>query len=126
MKRCAGLIILNSQGEYLLQMRDDTPGIASPLCWDFFGGGIEEGEDARQAAAREMLEEIGVEALSDELALDFSGMVNDVEEHLFRLSRTVEWGDFKVFEGAGAGFFTPAEIAKLPCSAPVGAYFASR
>jgi 8-oxo-dGTP pyrophosphatase MutT (NUDIX family) len=124
MHRCAGLLIQNSQGEYLLQMRDDTPGIVAPLHWDFFGGGVEEGEDTLMAAGREMQEELGIVASAGELELVWSKVVGEVEENIVRLKRTVEWGDFTVFEGAGAGFFTIEEIAKIPATPPVRAYYA--
>jgi 8-oxo-dGTP pyrophosphatase MutT (NUDIX family) len=125
MKRCACLILQNAQGDYLLQMRDDTPGIVTPLQWDSFGGGVEEGEDILQAAARELEEELGVKASPDELTVEKILNVGLSEEHFVRLKRPLEWGDFKVFEGAGAGFFTPEEIAKIPTTPPVKALFAA-
>lgn len=122
MRRCAGVVIRNAQGKYLLQMRDDTPGIVAPLTWDFFGGGIQEGEEPMNAAIREMREELD---LSDEGGLEpaFRGKIGAVEGHLFMLRRTVEWGEFRVLEGAGAGFFTPQEALQLQTNSLVKEYF---
>ena len=43
----------------LLQLRDMKEGIDFPGHWGFFGGGINCGETAEQAAQREIFEEIG-------------------------------------------------------------------
>jgi len=53
----AALIILDD-GRYLMQLRDDKPGIFYPNHWGLFGGAIEEKEDAEIALRRELQEEI--------------------------------------------------------------------
>lgn len=50
-----GLVLLNDQGLAFVAQRIDTPGNA----WQFPQGGIDEGEDPRATALREMEEEIG-------------------------------------------------------------------
>jgi putative (di)nucleoside polyphosphate hydrolase len=50
-----GLVLLNPVGLAFVAQRVDTPGDA----WQFPQGGIDEGEDPRQTALREMEEEIG-------------------------------------------------------------------
>ncbi|BAE49105.1 RNA pyrophosphohydrolase [Paramagnetospirillum magneticum] len=50
-----GLVLLNAQGLAFVAQRIDTPGNA----WQFPQGGIDEGEDPRDTALREMEEEIG-------------------------------------------------------------------
>ena len=50
-----GLVLLNAQGLAFVAQRVDTPGDA----WQFPQGGIDEGEDPRATALREMEEEIG-------------------------------------------------------------------
>jgi 8-oxo-dGTP pyrophosphatase MutT (NUDIX family) len=113
MHRCACLIIQNSKGEYLLQMRDDTPGIKFPLHWDSFGGGVEEGEEVLVAAARELQEELGVDVTSEDFELLWSSAIGDVEEYFLRFKRSLEWNEFTVHEGAGAGYFTVDELLKI-------------
>ena len=55
------IIIENTQGEILLILRDDDPGISFPNYWTLVGGKVEEDETPELAAHREMLEEIGVD-----------------------------------------------------------------
>ncbi|TAN59536.1 MAG: NUDIX domain-containing protein, partial [Magnetospirillum sp.] len=52
-----GLVLLNPQGLVFVAQRIDTPGDA----WQFPQGGIDEGEDPRRTALREMEEEIGTD-----------------------------------------------------------------
>lgn len=51
-------ILVLEDGRYILQRRDDLPGIWYPDHWGFFGGGIESGEDALAALGRELEEEL--------------------------------------------------------------------
>ena len=51
--------ILHQNGKFLLQLRDDIPGIVYPGHWGLFGGHIEPGESPDAAIQRELLEEIG-------------------------------------------------------------------
>jgi len=55
----AAAIIVVEDGRYLLQLRDNVPGIWYPNHWGLFGGGVEPGEDEIEALRRELREEIG-------------------------------------------------------------------
>jgi 8-oxo-dGTP pyrophosphatase MutT (NUDIX family) len=48
----------NGTLEFLMQLRDDIPGIAYPGHWGFFGGHIEPDESPDDAVKRELIEEI--------------------------------------------------------------------
>ena len=50
--------IITQHNEYLLQLRDDHPGIFYPNHWSFFGGELEIGETPWQALQRELFEEL--------------------------------------------------------------------
>jgi 8-oxo-dGTP pyrophosphatase MutT (NUDIX family) len=52
------LALLQRQGQWLMQLRDDIPGIIAPGCWGLFGGHLDPGETPEQALRRELLEEI--------------------------------------------------------------------
>jgi len=53
---CAGVMLLNRAGKVFVGQRIDT----TVEAWQMPQGGIDEGEDAEQAAIRELGEEIGV------------------------------------------------------------------
>ena len=50
--------IIYHRNDYLLQLRDHTPGIVYAGVWSFFGGAIEAGETPWQALQRELTEEL--------------------------------------------------------------------
>jgi 8-oxo-dGTP diphosphatase len=52
--------VLERDGRVLIAQR--KPGQSHPLQWEFPGGKVEPGETDRQAAVRELREELGVEA----------------------------------------------------------------
>jgi 8-oxo-dGTP diphosphatase len=56
------IAILYRRDQYLMQLRDNIPGIVYPGCWGLFGGHIESGETPAIAVRRELVEEIGYAA----------------------------------------------------------------
>jgi 8-oxo-dGTP pyrophosphatase MutT (NUDIX family) len=54
-----GVVLVDSVGQVLMQLRDDRPDISDPGCWTVPGGGVEPGETLDEAARREFLEETG-------------------------------------------------------------------
>lgn len=61
----AGIILLNSNNEVLLLLRDNKFDIPYPNMWDIPGGKVENGEDPESAARREIFEELGIAGLGD-------------------------------------------------------------
>src|SRR5215510_4696734 len=57
-RQCATMLFLNPQGEILLLLRDNKPGIPYPNTWDLPGGHLEEGETPTECIRREMSEEL--------------------------------------------------------------------
>jgi 8-oxo-dGTP pyrophosphatase MutT (NUDIX family) len=55
----AAALLVDEQGRYLMQIRDDVPHILHPGALGLFGGALEAGEDAGAAVRRELDEEIG-------------------------------------------------------------------
>jgi 8-oxo-dGTP diphosphatase len=56
--------ILEQEGRFLMQLRDDIPTILYPGVWGLFGGHLEMGEDPEIGLKRELKEEINYEAPS--------------------------------------------------------------
>ena len=54
---CVGIMLTDGQGRVFVGRRLDTPD-----AWQMPQGGIDDGESPRQAAMRELLEEIGTDA----------------------------------------------------------------
>ena len=52
------LAMLQRDDGWLMQLRDEIPGIVAPGCWGLFGGHLDPGETPEQALRRELLEEI--------------------------------------------------------------------
>lgn len=52
------LAILYREGKFLMQLRDDKPGIPYPGHWSLFGGHLELEETPEEGLKRELLEEI--------------------------------------------------------------------
>ncbi len=64
---CAAILV-DGAGRYLLQLRDDIPGIWYPGHWGLFGGAIESGETPLAALCRELHEELGLDLPPERLA----------------------------------------------------------
>ncbi|MEZ5844604.1 MAG: RNA pyrophosphohydrolase [Hyphomicrobiaceae bacterium] len=80
---CVGLMVINRDGGVWVGRRVGAPDDAegNDTWWQMPQGGIDEGEDARQAAIRELREETGMETI--EVIGETAGWVTyDLPEHL--------------------------------------------
>ena len=55
---CAGIMLVNAEGLVFAAQRLDNPGVDA---WQMPQGGIDAGEDPKQAAIRELFEETGID-----------------------------------------------------------------
>lgn len=56
--RAVTAVLLTEDGRFLLQLRDDIPGILLPGHWACFGGHVDPGESREDALRRELWEEL--------------------------------------------------------------------
>ena len=109
------IAILYRDGKFLLQLRDNIPGIVYPGCWGFFGGHIEPDETPEETVKRELQEEIGY---TPPLLLKFdcrSSSNSQVIHHIFHGKLTVELTELVLGEGWDMGLLTPEDIALGEC-----------
>ncbi|MBU2866084.1 RNA pyrophosphohydrolase [Pacificibacter marinus] len=77
-RSCVGVMLMNKDGDIFVGERIDTPG-----AWQMPQGGIDAGEDAKEAALRELWEETGVDPEHvDLLAQTSNWLTYDLPDHL--------------------------------------------
>ncbi|RCJ41632.1 NUDIX hydrolase [Nostoc punctiforme NIES-2108] len=107
------IAILYQKNKFLMQLRDNIPGILYPGYWALFGGHIEPGETPDVAVKREILEEIGYD-LSP--FLEFGCYPNErVVRHVFHAPLLVELNQLVLNEGWDMALFTPENIRQGNC-----------
>lgn len=112
-------IITVEDGRYLMQLRDDIPGIFYPGHWGCFGGAVAPGEDGLDALRRELAEELEmpVSHAGEFIKFDFDlrklgqpqcyRTFYEIEVTAAQVSR------FVLHEGAQMRLFAPAELFDL-------------
>ncbi|MGG7568592.1 NUDIX hydrolase [Rhodovulum sp. DZ06] len=115
--RAAVVILHDPLGRVLMQLRDDRPGVAYPGTWAPFGGGVEGAETLPEAAAREVVEELGI-ALRPGALSPFACTPSDLpgRRRIYAFSAPFPGNarDIRLGEGAGFAFFTHAQLGALP------------
>ena len=107
------IAILHQNDHFLMQLRDDIPGIAFPGHWGFFGGHLDPGETPAEAVRRELLEEIGYAPPQ----LDFFCRMeaeNSIR-HVFYGLLTVAVDELQLNEGWDLGLVTVEDIRQGLC-----------
>jgi 8-oxo-dGTP diphosphatase len=102
------LAMLQREGRWLIQLRDENPTIVAPGCWGLFGGHLEAGETPEQALRRELLEEISWKPPDLELV-----MVHPLHRrtaHVFRGELSVPLEQLQLLEGQDLDLVSPEEL----------------
>ncbi|MDP2091172.1 MAG: NUDIX hydrolase [Candidatus Gracilibacteria bacterium] len=116
-KYVACALLLNNKNKLLIQDRKGISKYGEE--WSFFGGGIEKGENSKEALIREIQEELGYD-ISNWKILYLGEIVHyiktiDIEYHRFlygiKIPNNIE--NFYDNEGSGAVFFSLDEVKKL-------------
>ncbi|AII49262.1 NUDIX hydrolase [Synechococcus sp. KORDI-52] len=98
MKPAVALAMLQREGRWLLQLRDDIDSIIYPGHWGLFGGHLEPGETASEAVHRELQEEIDWSP-TEPLEPWFSDDSGNRVAHLFRGPLGVPLNQLQLKEG---------------------------
>ena len=107
---CAGAVVRDEAGRLLLVLRANEP---SRGLWSLPGGRVESGETAPVAAAREVLEETGLEVEVGELLLTVVIGDYDVQDFAAKVvGGSVRAGD----DAAEVRWCAPEELAVMPLS----------
>jgi 8-oxo-dGTP diphosphatase len=104
-------ILINRDGQVLLQQRDDNPAIRYPSHWSLFGGTMEDGETAATAVAREVKEEIDFEMRNFGLFREF--VQNNKREFAFAGELNAGLDELTLSEGQGMNFFYASQLKEL-------------
>jgi 8-oxo-dGTP diphosphatase len=98
MKREVALAVLERDGAWLLQLRDDKESILYPGHWGLFGGHLDPDETPSEAVHRELLEEINWKPASP-LKHWFTSQDGPRTAHVFRGGLSVPVEQLTLLEG---------------------------
>lgn len=107
----AGIILLNSNNQVLLILRDNKPGIPFPGMWDIPGGHIEPGETAIDTVKREMFEEMFLELGQINLFKIYES--EDLIDNVFWKKIDLDPGKIELMEGQKLQYFSRQDIKNL-------------
>lgn len=123
--REVALAILQQDGNFLMQLRDDFPHIVYPGHWSFFGGHLDPGETPEKALERELIEEIGYKIPHSQKIGCYAD--EKVIRHIFYAPLTIALTELNLQEGQDLALLTPEDIQqgyaysnKIKQSRPLG------
>jgi 8-oxo-dGTP diphosphatase len=102
------LAMLEREGRWLMQLRDEIPSIVAPGCWGLFGGHLDPGETPEQALRRELLEEISWQPQVMDLV-----MVHHIHRrtaHVFRAELSVPLQQLHLLEGQDMALVSTGDL----------------
>jgi 8-oxo-dGTP diphosphatase len=105
----ATALLVDRDGRFLLQHRDDKPGIANPGRWGSFGGEIEPYETPEEGFLREIGEELSFRPSCYELyaTFPFASEMGRILVYVYAALVDVPRDQLVLGEGQGMAFFPP-------------------
>lgn len=113
MQKIAAIILENDNGELLLYLRDNKPGIPFPGHWDLIGGHVEEGETTLEALKREFKEELDLQLKDFKFFKRYVCLEGDAYpniKYIYSGKINVPIEEITLLEGDHAKYFKPEEI----------------
>jgi len=104
------IAIIPAGDKFLMQLRDDIPGIYYPGYWGFFGGHLDPGETPEVTIQRELIEEIAFAA--PEINFYRTYPHPEVIRHVFIAPLTVPLENLILGEGWDLGLLSVADILR--------------
>ena len=107
----AGILLINSNNEILMLLRDDKLNISFPNMWDIPGGHVEPGEIPKATVEREMLEEMDLKIGDINLFKTYES--EELTDHVFwkRINLQPEKIDLK--EGQRIAYFSRDQLFRM-------------
>ncbi len=106
----AAALLVDGDGRFLLQHRDDKPDIANPGLWGSFGGEVEPYETPHDGFLRELREEISWQPHRFELYRAYPYDAAQTLIYVFMAPVDVPVDQLVLGEGQGMAFFAPNEL----------------
>ncbi|HSX33072.1 MAG TPA: NUDIX domain-containing protein [Candidatus Saccharimonadales bacterium] len=112
----ASVILTAPDGRYILQLRDDKPGIVDPGKLSLFASRLQDGETPNSAALRTLLEEASIGLSEDKLKFYARFEKNPARHHgagashVFVATIPVDPAQITVHQGQGYRLVTPNEL----------------
>jgi len=116
MIKIAAIILENDNGEFLLYLRDNKPGIPFPNHWDLIGGHVEEGETPEEALVRETKEELDIDLKEYTFYKKYECLTGDAYENIKyiytgKINLPIE--EITLLEGERTQFFSREDIPNV-------------
>ena len=105
-----GAIIERKDKKILFQLRDNKPNIPHPNQWSIFGGGINKREDPKDAAVRELKEELNLKLNKSNLNLLARMNSFSKTNYIYWIKMKKESKDLKLKEGISMKYMSLKKI----------------
>lgn len=107
----AGILMLNSNNELLMLLRDHIPDIPFPNMWDIPGGRVEPGEIPEETVKREMMEEM--ELKLENISLFKVYETDDLIDNVFWTRIDLIPEEIDLQEGQKISYFSHTELSDM-------------